>query len=328
VSWRVLLDDLHSAYVAHRAGRPVELPDEMSSFAEWTEHLARAVGQGALDGEIEFWRAQLAGDSALPLDLPAVDLSHPFGSVETRTSSLEAAATDSLLRHVIAETGASINDILITALLRTLAAWTGERSHLVAVEGHGRTTLDDAVDVARTVGWFTSLFPLRLELGSSGSLRDQLRRVGEQLRQVPRGGAGYGVLRYLHPDRATRASLTAGAPPPLTFNYLGQVDATLGGSFAAARESSGPQVAPATIRRHVLDVNAIVVGGRLTVDWHFSTLLHRRTTIDALASTYLDTLGAIIADGGGARARSEPVAPGGVDQREIDAAIRELDGAY
>jgi non-ribosomal peptide synthase protein (TIGR01720 family) len=182
------------------------------------------------------------------------------------------------------------------------------------------------VDVVRTVGWFTSLFPLRLELGSSANLRAQLRRVGEQLSRVPHGGTGYGVLRYLHPDPTVRASLGTDTVPPIMFNYLGQADAALGGLFTAAQESSGPQVAPLTRRRHLLDINAIVIGDRLTVDWHFSTRLHRRTTIEAVASAYMDALAAIAADViDEAGAASLPVADAGVDQRELDAALAELD---
>ncbi|MFP3519132.1 condensation domain-containing protein, partial [Pseudomonas sp. SIMBA_077] len=114
-----------------------------------------------------------------------------------------------------------INDLLLTALARVITRWTGDSSALVQLEGHGREELFDSIDLSRTVGWFTSLYPVRLH--AEGELPEAIKAVKEQLRAVPAKGLGYGLLSYLGAPHAQEslANLTA---PRITFNYLGQFD--------------------------------------------------------------------------------------------------------
>jgi non-ribosomal peptide synthase protein (TIGR01720 family) len=147
------------------------------------------------------------------------------------------------------------------------------------------------------VGWFTSLYPVRLEVAGGVELGAALKGVKEQLRQVPQRGIGYGLLRYLGGDPELTAALAGQPGAEVSFNYLGQVDQVLAetGAFGAAPEGSGPARSPLGVRRHLLEVNGIVAGGQLQVSWTYSQAVHHPETVAGLATGYLAALRALIA---------------------------------
>ncbi|HYY15783.1 MAG TPA: condensation domain-containing protein, partial [Gammaproteobacteria bacterium] len=207
--------------------------------------------------------------------------------------------------------------------------WTGAGSLLLDLEGHGREELFAEVDLSRTVGWFTSLFPVRLELGGEEP-GEALKAVKEQLRRIPNKGLGYGVLRYLHPETQVRAALQALPAAEVSFNYLGQLDQTLSESslFRPARESSGPPQSPLGRRPHLLEVNGWVAEGRLHLQWSYSERVHRRATVERLAQGFLEALEALIVhcqspEAGGYTLSDFPLAQ--LDQDELDKAFEEVE---
>ena len=137
-----------------------------------------------------------------------------------------AEETRALLSEVPSVYHTQINDVLLTGLLQALCGWTGERSAVVDLEGHGREALFEEVDLSRTVGWFTSLYPVRLEWPLSQNVGETLQGVKETLRQVPRNGIGYGLLRYLSPEAEVKRRLMKAPQPQISFNYHGQVSAS------------------------------------------------------------------------------------------------------
>jgi non-ribosomal peptide synthase protein (TIGR01720 family) len=209
--------------------------------------------------------------------------------------ALSAEQTRALLQEVPPVYHTQINDVLLTALVQSFGQWTGERALLVDLEGHGREELFEGVDLSRTVGWFTSLFPVRLTLKAEAPGK-ALKAVKKQLRGIPHGGIGYGVLRYLHPEAEVRAVLQALPAAEVSFNYLGQLNQVLEGSslFRLARESSGPPHSPLGRRPHLLEVNGWVAKGRLHLKWSYSQRVHRRVTVERLAQGFLEALEALI----------------------------------
>ncbi|HEX7238924.1 MAG TPA: amino acid adenylation domain-containing protein, partial [Longimicrobiaceae bacterium] len=287
VSWRVLLEDLATALRQLRAGEPVRLPPKTTPYREWAERLRGHAASPALRAEADFWAGVAAAPAApLPRDR---DGANTEGRSRVVAASLTEEETRALLREVPSVYRTQVNDVLLAALARAFAAWTGERSLLVELEGHGREPLFPGVDLSRTVGWFTAIFPVRLEVDPGAGPGEAIRAVKERLRAVPGKGIGYGVLRYLSGDAETVARLAA--RPEVSFNYHGRLDSP----FEAAPEGAGPTRHPAAPRRYLLDVVGRVAGGRLEVRWHYAADVHDRATVERLAERYLEALRELIA---------------------------------
>ncbi|MFY0528921.1 amino acid adenylation domain-containing protein [Archangium gephyra] len=295
VSWRVLLEDLEVAYRQLAEGTQVALPPKTASYKQWAERLAAFANSPELEREAGYWKAQAAKQvAALPVD--------GAGGPNTRASArrvsvmLDTEETQALLQAVPTAWRARIDEVLLGALSLALARWTGERRLRVELEGHGREAPFDGVDVSRTVGWFTAGYPVVMELPARLSPGDAVRAVRDSLRSVPHRGLGYGLLRYLRDDE-TAATLRAGQPAQVAFNYLGQFDATAAASslFGSSPESSGPAQGEGGARTHLLEVGGIVLGGRLKLDWTYSENLHSRASLEALANECVSVLRALIA---------------------------------
>jgi amino acid adenylation domain-containing protein/non-ribosomal peptide synthase protein (TIGR01720 family) len=297
VSWRILLDDLQAAYAqASTAGRIV-LPAKTTSYREWAERLVEFGRSEALAEEAGWWleAGRAAAAPAVPVDFPG-GVNSASGAARV-TVELDAEETRALLRDVPRACNTQINDALLSALARAWAAWRGPGPLVVDLEGHGREAVADGIDLSRTVGWFTSIFPVRLDVGDATNPVAALRIVKEQLRAAPGRGVGYGVLRYLSPDPSLREALAAQPAPPVSFNYLGQFDQIdAGGSLLRlADDSFELSVDAGRPRRHLIDINALVTGGRLRVEFEYGTGLHRRETVLRLARAFGDALRAVIA---------------------------------
>ncbi len=289
VSWRVLLEDLATAYRLRRCGEPVRLPPKTTSFRAWAERLAEHAASPAALAEAGYWRGVASGPApALPRDLHG---ENPEGGGRIVTVELTAEETRALLVEVPPVYRTQANDVLLAALARALGGWTGADEVRVDVEGHGREPLFADVDLSRTTGWFTSIFPVRLDARPALDAGELLVAAKERLRAVPRRGIGYGILRYL------AGAAGVAVDPDVSFNYQGQLDASFGADalFRPAAEAPGATRHPGARRRYLLDVVAAVVDGRLRVRWHYGAAVHRPATVEALAERYAAALRAIVA---------------------------------
>ncbi|MCP4663055.1 MAG: amino acid adenylation domain-containing protein, partial [bacterium] len=295
VSWRILLEDLDRIYRQIERGDEMALPPRTSSFKNWARRLEDYARSENLKGELAYWLAApraLAGP--LPVDSPGGV--NTMASARIVTAVLEVDQTRSLLQEVPAAYHTQINDVLLTALVQALARWTGAATHLVDLEGHGREELFAGVELSRTVGWFTVIYPVLLDLGTAWGPGEELMAVKEQLRAVPNGGIGYGLLRYLGGDRETVEKLCGLPGAEVSFNYLGQLDPVLSHSslLRPAPESSGPATGSGGLRTHLLEINGGIADSRLRMNWTFSENLHHRSTVEALAASFLETLRGLI----------------------------------
>jgi non-ribosomal peptide synthase protein (TIGR01720 family) len=179
--------------------------------------------------------------------------------------------------------------------VQSFAQWTGERSLLVDLEGHGREDLFEDVDLSRTVGWFTTLFPVHLKLEEVDHPGEVLKLVKEQLRRIPNRGIGYGVLRYLQQDETIRTKLQALPQAQVSFNYLGQFDRVLKASavLGLAQEFKAEQ-SLLNQRSHLLGVSGFIRAGRLEMTWAYSEKIHKRDTIEHLAWGFMEALRSLI----------------------------------
>ena len=327
VSWRILLEDLESAYGQAAAGQAVRLAPKTTSFGAWARRLAEHARAPEAAAELPYWLAGPPEGSPLPVDLPGGG--NLEGEARTLTVSLGEPETGALLREVPQAYRAGIEAVLLSALARVLARWSGGRALHLHLEGHGREELFEGVDLSRTVGWFTALYPVHLAIDPWGDPVGGLRAVKEQLARVPRRGVGFGVLRWLAPDEAA-APLRALPAPEVSFNYLGQFDASFsaGGLLAPAGEERGPSRSPRAPRAHLLDVVAVVSGGRLHVTWVYGAGVHREETVRRLADEHLEALRALAASCGTAAAPAwtapAALAEAGLAQHEMDDILAEL----
>ena len=273
----------------------IALPPRTTSIKRWATLLEEHARSAAIAEESGHWLADARRRARrLPVDHPAAQ--NLESSAKVISVSLSPEETESLLRDAPAAYGTQINDLLLAAFALALRTFTGSDAVLFDLEGHGREEIFPGVDLTRTVGWFTTLFPVVLDLGGDDDPGRVLKSVKEQLRAVPRRGIGYGLLRYLRGDEALRRELAALPQPQIIFNYLGQVGQAVpeAAPLRAARESSGPAHSPRAQRTHLLEVIANVAGGKLQVQLTYGELVHERASVNALAERFLGALRALI----------------------------------
>ena len=295
VSWQIVLSDLQMAYQQLSAGQMIQLPPKTTSFKHWAERLTAYARSAELRQDLTYWLAvPCAQVGRLPVDYPGD--ANMVAWARTVSVSLSTAETNALLQEVPKAYQLQINDVLLTALAQTLARWTGERTLLIDLEGHGREEVVDGVDLSRTVGWFTTLFPVFLQLEHTYTPAAALKSVKEQLRRIPRRGFGYGVLRYLSQDTEVIEALRSLPQAEVCFNYLGRGDQLRSGPLFSGpvREASGPHRSKRGRRCYLLEVNSRLAGGQLQCDWTYSERIHRRDTVAGLARGFIEALRMLI----------------------------------
>ncbi|WP_411143364.1 amino acid adenylation domain-containing protein [Streptomyces sp. x-80] len=327
VSWRILTEDLDTGYRQAAAGRAIDLGPGTTSFREWALRLARHTADGGFAAEAGHWDAVTAaadgpdGSGELPTDGEGPNT---VGSLRTVTVLLTTEETRALLQQVPAVYRTRVDDILLSAYGRELARWTGSPRTLLELEGHGREQLFDDIDLTRTVGWFTSLYPVGLTVDPDADWATTIKSVKEQLRAVPGRGLGHGALRHLGgPDSPLGRAGRAG--PAISFNYLGRFDTTTGTDAGALLRPGGEGVQltghPGEQRPHLLDAVSRVESGRLAMTWYYSANVHDEATVDRLAQHTAEALREIVrhcADpaSGGVTPSDFPLA--GLDQAALD----------
>ena len=298
VSWRVLVPDLASAWASAQRGEAPQLEPGALPFRAWAAYLR----ERAVAAELEFWQRQAGAGGELLAGARLDPRRDTFARAGHLGVELPVELTRTLLGEVAGAFHGGINDVLLSALAVAVANWRQGRGAaadalLVELEGHGREPEDSGLDPSRTVGWFTSVYPVRLDLGAldageavaGGAAAGQaLKRVKEQLRAVPGRGLGYGLLRYLHPEAGPAlAGLAHGqASAQIGFNYFGRIAAG-GGDWSPMAAELDPGVDPDTPLFHLLDINAQTVdaagGPQLSAVWSWSRAHLREADVRALA---------------------------------------------
>ena len=299
VSWRILLEDLIAAYQQLNRGEKIKLPAKTTSFQDWAVRLTEYAQTQIAVAELDYWLTQLNSHTVpLPVDDPSQTAENQMADRAELSVSLSAEQTTALLKEVPSVYNTQINDVLLTALAQSFAQWTGQTSLLIDLEGHGREELFSDMNLARTVGWFTSVFPVLLKLEQAEVTGKSLKSIKEQLRRIPQRGIGYGILRYLSQDETTRQQLQHLPQAQVSFNYLGQFDQMLSAFpiLGLAQESSGSPVSFKGTRSHLLEIDGFVADGKLQLSWAYNTKIHQSATIERLANSFIEALTGIIHD--------------------------------
>ncbi|URN14600.1 MULTISPECIES: condensation domain-containing protein [Streptomyces] len=314
VSWRVLIADLAAAWRAVEEDAAVALEPVPTSFRRWSRLLGEQAHAQECVAELPYWLERLRPGAAGFGDRARV----PGDDRESRdrcfTESLPAEFTEELLTTVPALFNADVNDILLAGLALAMGDWhrgrgtAGDGTALLHLEGHGREAALADVDLSRTVGWFTSMFPIRLELGevdwadvdaAGPAVGTAVKRIKEQVRGIPDKGVRYGLLRYLNPR--TGALLEQAARPEFVFNYLGRfavsddADWSVVPEYGTGLDDAGPGMPMA----HSIEVNAATVdradGPVLQATWTWAGGVVSEADTRELAETWFRMLRTLVA---------------------------------
>ncbi|HEX7182278.1 MAG TPA: amino acid adenylation domain-containing protein [Thermoanaerobaculia bacterium] len=316
VSWRVLLEDLVSLYDPSQ-GRG-SAPGRSDSWMRWAGRLDRQDLVDEFRAEEAFWSRQ-ARRQTLQLDFPGGE--NRASSTATVVGRLSGEETELLERRVPDVYRTSTVDILLAALTRTFEDGSESPGLTIDLEAHGRSHELGDGDLVRTVGWFTTLYPVSLDVDPSAPEGTRLKALKEQLRAVPREGVGYGVLRHLSDGPASR--LARIPRPEILFNYLGRfgqalVDHDL---FRVRTEPTGQDVGTENERTHLLEINSLTLDGVFETRWRFSRNLHRVSTVERYVERFMTALRRVIRhclspEAGGRTPSDFPLAR--VGQAELD----------
>ncbi|MFE2322531.1 amino acid adenylation domain-containing protein [Streptomyces sp. NPDC059385] len=341
VSWRILLPDLEAACQAVSEGRAPALEPVATSFRTWAKALSADARTSRRVAELPLWSAQSAGAAEVLADRPPAPAADTWAHAGRLRLELPAELTADVLTRVPGALHAEINEVLLTGLALAVTGRTGATGTrtVVELEGHGREQIADGLDVSRTVGWFTSAYPVGLDVGEldkaevaagGPAVGAALKRVKAALRALPDHGIGYGLLRHLNPQ--TAAVLARAAVPQISFNYLGRFAAG-DGAWAIEAGGAGLTASPDTPLRQPLDLVALTEdrpgGPVLVAEWTWPSGLLAEGAVREIAEGWFAALGALAAHashpGSGGRIAAEfPLVD--VEQREVDAWERELSG--
>lgn len=292
VSWRILLEDLESGYQQRQRGTAITFAERTDSYLIWSQSLRQFAQADEFKEDALFWQETEAVETTdVPLDFDRAGVENLYQQTEFVAASLSEAETRAFLTQSHRVYQAEADAVLLTALGRSLHRWHRGVSTRVLVEGHGRESLGEDQDLTRTVGWFTSMYPVVLP-SSGADDRQAIRETKEALRRIPHRGVSYGVSRYL--------SSTPLAPsrqqPALVFNYLGQFDSTsdsdtVGESvFSFAEEAHGSVFGQGVRRQVDLEVTGIVSAQKLQLSVTYHPGLHRRATVASFLEDYRQAL--------------------------------------
>ena len=334
VSWRILLEDLNIAWAQHHSGQPIALPAGGTSFARWSALLAEYAHAREVVAQAEAWRQVAAVPAALPAVCPAVDTYATAGHLSVQW---DVETTRMLLGEVPAAFHAGIHEILVIGFGLAVAEFFGNPEAPVGidVEGHGRhEELAAGVDLTRTVGWFTTIYPVALTVGGldwaqvmAGEpvLGAVVKGAKEQLRALP-DGVTYGLLRYLNPE----VNLD-GSDPAIGFNYLGRLGAAAGEVSDELWRISQDGVSGAGVTAaipmplaHTVELNAATAdtdsGPQLHANWTWAPSALDHAQVGRLSRLWFEALGgicALVRAGGGGLSPSD-IVPARLSQPELD----------
>jgi amino acid adenylation domain-containing protein/non-ribosomal peptide synthase protein (TIGR01720 family) len=330
VSWRIILEDLATIYQQLESQDSQELPPKTSSFKTWAEELQNYAQTPEFNTQFKYWlNRDLPSVFPLPLDYQGEAKSNIVAHAKTVSFTLTEEQTRLLLQEVPQAYNTQINDILLTALVQAFSHWTGSDRLLLDMEGHGRENVIESVNLSRTVGWFTSIYPVFLTLENLDHPGECLKSIKEQLRQIPNRGFDYGIGYYLNSDLTIQSQLKNYPKAQVSFNYLGQFTSHQIGDIGwkLSQESSGSIHSPLGQRSHLIAIHGIVVDGQLDMEWQYSENFHHQTTIKNLAAAYRDSLESLInhclSAEGGYTPSDFPDAD--LNQAELDELLLELD---
>jgi non-ribosomal peptide synthase protein (TIGR01720 family) len=322
-AWRVIAEDLETAYAQAVAGQPIALPEKTTSTLAWARDLETLARDTPPLEQLGFWARGDYGKAArLPRDAAGANTA---GSADRIELSLDEPTTAALLSRVTRDHGTRLEILIQTALARALARFTGSSPVLFDCEGHGRDGLADGVDLSRTVAWCTAIYPSLIDLPgeATSNAEDWIAVTRDQLAAIPAKGAHYGLLRYLC-EPAVAEQLRPSVSAEVLHCHLGQIEQPASAAFRPIQEQQLFARSAEDVRRWLIEADTLVYGGRLATIWRYSRNVHRRETIERVAQDFLDTLRSLANHDSTRRHRPSDFPQADLEQDELDELVAEL----
>ncbi|MCU0287448.1 MAG: amino acid adenylation domain-containing protein, partial [Acidobacteria bacterium] len=295
VSWRILFEDIETLYNQIKQGKKLTLPPKTDSFKTWAEKLTTYANSKEFLKEKAYWQKIESLEAALIIkDFAAAD--NYIKDTTSISFTLSKEETGLLLTNVNMAFGTEINDILLTALAVSIKKTFGHELISIALEGHGREEIMGEIDINRTVGWFTTLYPVTADVSYADDPTRQIKEIKETLRRVPHKGIGYGILQYLT-AKEHKKEIEFKLTPQISFNYLGQFDADVKqlSFLEPAKESHGSSQGVNNKRQYLIDVSGMTANNRLTMTIYYNKTHFKPGTMAGLNSNFQFELQRIIA---------------------------------
>jgi len=326
ISWRIILDDLNSLINNFQNNKPPELPLKTSSFLDWSYILKDHAQSNKLKDEYSYWKDLLTLKSErIRTDNKPDPSENTVTSEETVELHLTEETSAVILKDIHKRYNTQINDILLTALILAFYKWQGHNKLLLNLEGHGREDISEKADITRTVGWFTSVYPVMLNISDPSDTGSCIKSVKESLRNIPDSGIGFGLLKYLSNDDEINKSLSSFNEPEILFNYLGQMDFNTGWKI---KEGLKLVQDKNELRFHIIDINAMTLNNRIKFEFGYSGNFHNRKSIESLSEFYSESINEIIKhcadEKTGTGYTPSDFSAAGLDQSELDDLMNNL----
>ncbi|MCB2354693.1 non-ribosomal peptide synthetase [Clostridium estertheticum] len=320
VSWRILIEDFTVGYGQASLGVDISFQDKTASFKEWIGALYKYAESKALLAEISYWK-QVECMQVDKLFIDGQVSQNRFADGDMISTSLSEKDTEDLTKGVNRAYNMEINEVLLSALGLALKECGGMERIAVNLEGHGREDIIQDIDISRTVGWFTSMYPVVIDMTRSEEFVYYIKQVKETLRQIPNKGVGYGVLRYLT-SIESKKQLSFCIEPEISFNYLGQFNQEAQSNDIRIRpivDQSG--MGENTERNYLLDVVGYIYNNELTIRFIYNRHAYKRDNAIKLAECYKSKLLEIIEHCMGKE--ETEITPGDLEYKKLT--IEELD---
>ncbi len=302
VSWRILLDDLKIGFEQYQNEQSITFQDKTSSYQKWAAELYDYAQSPKLQREIAYWQGLESSEFA-PLPRNSTQERPKLKNQKAYSVVFSEEETTQVLEQTNKAYRTEINDILLTALALSFKDWTKERQVLIRLEGHGRESISDQVDVTRTIGWFTSSYPTLLDASKAEDLGLQIRTIKENLRKIPSKGIGYEILKRVT-NKESKTGLSFNLNPEINFNYLGQFDGSISGpkdnstdesvksnvstadAIVLSGLSSGQSISPESESHYAFNITGLVSGGKLRFTYSYNDNEFKENEVEKLSNLF------------------------------------------
>ncbi len=269
-------------------GLEIKLQEKTDSFKEWSKQIQKYSNSPEFLMQADYWR-NIEETEIKPLPKDYLSEKNDLSCTHNMTLRLSSEETEMLLKDVNQAYNTEINDILLTALALAFEEWTGENQIALVLEGHGRENIIEDVDINRTIGWFTSTYPVILEVEEFEDLAYQIKLCKEKLRQIPDKGIGYGLLKYI----SKSTDIDFKIKPEIAFNYLGQFDQDVKSNseiFSMSPYSSGEPLSQKIGRNYTIEITGMIAQGQLSLSFAYNQYEYAQDTLSEFLDLYKESL--------------------------------------